>query len=154
MDFSVVNTSPSRVNSVTKEHGQMIAAIDKTTENNDLYIDFYDSTSGTIKRHLMSSSNSGSKHVIVDSNGNPMTPRDKMKFVGGVVEDDSVNSQTVVYLWNAWVNITTHSASLYGATITVTKDNTVVGTTQFSNQGTATFMCHEPGTYTFSVSTE
>ena len=53
--------------------------------------------------------------------------------------------------WAATVNISTDSPTLYGKTITVSKNGTPIGTCTFSNAGRATYVVHEAGTYNFTV---
>jgi len=156
MNISYVKTTMENLGTVPLVNGQMITVIDTVNEQNKMYFDFYDADSGSVIRHPMISSGGGGGggHVIKNGAGTSMTNRGNLQFIGGVVEDDSTRDTTKVYLWNAWVYITTKSADLYGETIVVTKDDTVVGTTVFSSEGEATFMVHEPGTYTFSVTTD
>jgi hypothetical protein len=55
-------------------------------------------------------------------------------------------------LWMATLNISTSSSVLFGQQITITDSSSaVVGTTTFSNVGTATFIVGAPDTYTLSV---
>lgn len=49
------------------------------------------------------------------------------------------------------IQIYTSSTVLYGQTITITKNGTIVGTTTFDNQGEAEYTVDESGTYTASV---
>lgn len=148
---SYVRTTQAKLNTVPLVDEQVISVIDTTNENNKIYMDFYDETSGAVVRHNMTpSSSSGSKHTIINPSGTSMANRSGLQFVGGSVEDDANNDRTIVYLWNAYCVITTTSESLYGQAITVTKNGATVGTTQFNNSGMATFAVHEPGTYTFS----
>lgn len=53
--------------------------------------------------------------------------------------------------FDATVNISTSSSELYGATITIKKDGANYATTNFNNSGSASYVIHETGTYTFSV---
>ena len=55
---------------------------------------------------------------------------------------------TVIDIFNATLSISTSSSGLYGKTITIKKGSTVVGTTAFSAQGSASYTVHETGTYT------
>lgn len=55
---------------------------------------------------------------------------------------------TVIDIFNATLSISTSSSELYGKTITIKKGSTVVGTTAFSAQGSASYTVHETGTYT------
>lgn len=61
---------------------------------------------------------------------------------------DTQISAPPLALWTATLAITTSSSSLYGKTITIKKGSTVVGTTAFSAQGSASYTVHETGTYT------
>lgn len=55
-------------------------------------------------------------------------------------------------LWMATLNISTSNSVLFGQQITITDSSSaVVGTTTFSNVGTATFIVGAPDTYTLSV---
>ena len=54
--------------------------------------------------------------------------------------------------WSATLAITTPSTDLFGQTITIkNSNNVVVGTTQFSNSGAASYIVKEPDAYTLSV---
>ena len=55
---------------------------------------------------------------------------------------------TIIDIFSATLSISTSSSELYGKTITIKKGSTVVGTTAFSAQGSATYTVHETGTYT------
>lgn len=55
---------------------------------------------------------------------------------------------TIIDIFNATLSISTSSSELYGKTITIKKGSTVVGTTAFSAQGSASYTVHETGTYT------
>ena len=55
---------------------------------------------------------------------------------------------TTIDIFNATLSISTSSSDLYGKTITIKKGSTVVGTTAFSAQGSASYTVHETGTYT------
>ena len=55
---------------------------------------------------------------------------------------------TIIDIFNAILSISTSSSDLYGKTITIKKGSTVVGTTAFSAQGSASYTVHETGTYT------
>ena len=68
----------------------------------------------------------------------------------------TVSNETVYLVtlntWTAIVNISTSSDVLYGKSITITKsDGTFIGTTIFSQTGSAIYYIHEPDSYTFSV---
>lgn len=65
-----------------------------------------------------------------------------------VTVTDTQISAPPLALWTATLAITTSSSSLYGKTITIKKGSTVVGTTAFSAQGSASYTVHETGTYT------
>ena len=65
-----------------------------------------------------------------------------------VTVTDTQISAPPLSLWTATLAITTSSSSLYGKTITIKKGSTVVGTTAFSAQGSASYTVHETGTYT------
>lgn len=64
-----------------------------------------------------------------------------------VTVTDTQISAPPLALWTATLAITTSSSSLYGKTITIKKGSTVVGTTAFSAQGSASYTVHETGTY-------
>ena len=75
--------------------------------------------------------------------------------VGGVVFSsptvtvtEQTTYSTTIDIFSAILNISTSASSLYGKTITIKKGSTVVGTTAFSAQGSATYTVHETGTYT------
>lgn len=69
-----------------------------------------------------------------------------------VVSAENTYSETLD-TWTATVNLTTSSTELYGATIVVTNaSDETVGTTAFSNSGSAVFKIHKAGTYTFASS--
>lgn len=75
--------------------------------------------------------------------------------VGGVVFSsptvtvtEQTTYSTTIDIFSATLNISTSASSLYGKTITIKKGSTVVGTTAFSAQGSATYTVHETGTYT------
>ena len=53
--------------------------------------------------------------------------------------------------FDATLSISTASPDLYGQTITIKKGATTIGTTTFSNSGTASYVVHETGTYTCEV---
>lgn len=55
---------------------------------------------------------------------------------------------TTIDIFSATLSISTSSSELYGKTITIKKGSTVVGTTAFSAQGSATYTVHETGTFT------
>lgn len=55
---------------------------------------------------------------------------------------------TTIDIFSATLSISTSSSELYGKTITIKKGSTVVGTTAFSAQGSASYTVHETGTYT------
>lgn len=57
---------------------------------------------------------------------------------------------TIIDIFNATLSISTSSSELYGKTITIKKGSTVVGTTAFSAQGSASYTVHETGTYTLT----
>ena len=56
-----------------------------------------------------------------------------------------------INFWQATLNILGTNETLYGRTITISKDGTTMGTTQFDNTGHATYMVNSPGTYRLSV---
>jgi len=75
--------------------------------------------------------------------------------VGGVVFSsptvtvtEQTTYSTTIDIFSAILNISTSASSLYGKTITIKKGSTVVGTTAFSAQGSATYTVRETGTYT------
>ena len=75
--------------------------------------------------------------------------------VGGIVfSSPTVNVtqqttySTTIDIFSATLSISTSSSDLYGKTITIKKGSTVVGTTAFSAQGSASYTVHETGTYT------
>lgn len=75
--------------------------------------------------------------------------------VGGVVFSsptvtvtEQTTYSTTIDIFSATLNISTSASSLYGKTITIKKGSTVVGTTAFSAQGSASYTVHETGTYT------
>lgn len=61
---------------------------------------------------------------------------------------EQTSYSTSITIWSATLNISTGSSALYGQTITIKKGSTVVGTTAFSAQGSASYTVHETGTYT------
>lgn len=84
---------------------------------------------------------SGTYHFVCTVDGYPFTSADV------VVSDETVYSTSITY-FGATLNISTSSSDLYSQTITIKKGSTVVGTTAFSAQGSATYTVHETGTYT------
>lgn len=65
-----------------------------------------------------------------------------------VTVTEQTTYSTTIDIFSAILNISTSASSLYGKTITIKKGSTVVGTTAFSAQGSATYTVHETGTYT------
>ena len=65
----------------------------------------------------------------------------------------SVEAETtysaVIKMWTATINISTTSSVLQLQQIVIKKSGVQVGTTQFSAAGTASYIAHETGTYTF-----
>lgn len=55
-----------------------------------------------------------------------------------------------VHVFEAILNISTTSASLFGKSISIMKGGVVVGTTAFNNSGSATYAVHETGIYTLT----
>lgn len=49
------------------------------------------------------------------------------------------------------IRITTPDSELYGETITISKNDVIIGTTEFDNQGIAEYTVSETGTYTIAV---
>ena len=84
---------------------------------------------------------SGTYHFVCTVDGYPFTSADV------VVSDETVYSTSITY-FGATLNISTSSSDLYSQTITIKKGSTVVGTTAFSAQGSASYTVHETGTYT------
>lgn len=104
--------------------------------------------------HALNNKNSG--HIIYDEDGVSYPERGKLKFVNCEITDDSTNDMTIIEAEGgggtsivAVVSITTNSSALYGATITVKNGGSSVGTTTFSNSGTATYTANAIGIYTF-----
>ena len=58
---------------------------------------------------------------------------------------------TTLEFWEAILDISTDIESLYNRQITVTKNNSTVGTTTFDSTGHATFSVHSVGTYNVSA---
>ena len=56
-----------------------------------------------------------------------------------------------IAFWAAPISIHTDSSELYGATITIKKGSTVVGTTSFDGSGDASYTATSVGSYTFEV---
>ena len=84
---------------------------------------------------------SGTYHFVCTVDGYPFTSADV------VASDETVYSTSITY-FGATLNISTSSSDLYSQTITIKKGSTVVGTTAFSAQGSASYTVHETGTYT------
>ena len=84
---------------------------------------------------------SGTYHFVCTVDGYPFTSADV------TVSEETVYSTSITY-FGATLNISTSSSDLYSQTITIKKGSTVVGTTAFSAQGSATYTVHETGTYT------
>lgn len=97
MNVSYIKTDSTKLDTVSKQDGQIISEIN-TNENNKLYIDFKDESTNIVKRHLIgqSSGSSGSSHTIIDKNGTSMTGRSNLQFIGATLTDDATNDKTVV----------------------------------------------------------
>lgn len=67
-----------------------------------------------------------------------------------VVVSQETTYNVTLNTFDATVNISTSSSELYGATISIKRNGSAYGTTSFNNEGTASYIIHETGTYTFS----
>lgn len=110
---------------------------------------------------------SESKSATFDSNGNAVIKG--ITDVGTIIFESTDGSQTAraqmnvpyfgnydveIAFWAATVNISTTVPELFSQTITIKKDGTAIGTTNFSASGTATYTAIEAGVYEFTVTIE
>lgn len=71
MDVSYIHTTQAKLNTVPKANGQIVIVTDASPENNRIYVDFLDTTTNTVVRHLLTTQNSLSMEVNL-SNGHLM----------------------------------------------------------------------------------
>lgn len=70
-------------------------------------------------------------------------------YTATVTVEAATTYSAVIKMWTATVNISTTSSVLQLQQIVVKKSGVQVGTTQFNAAGTASYIAHETGTYTF-----
>lgn len=70
-------------------------------------------------------------------------------YTATVTVSAETSYSAVIKMWTATVNLSTSSTELLLQTIVVKKNGIQVGTTLFSAGGTASYIAHEAGTYTF-----
>ena len=108
-------------------NGRGIVSITKTSSSGlvDTYtISYNDNTTSTFT--VTNGSGGSSGHIIEDENGNNMTARDALQFVGATVTDDPTNNRTVVTIEPGGTTIVQKPTVTVG---TYTYDGTAQGPT-------------------------
>lgn len=130
------------------------ATINITTDTTDLYgqtITVKNSSDVTVATTTFSNAGTASVTVREADTYTVSSTYSGYTDTETVVVSAQTSYSVALHLFTAPITISTTSTEFYGLTITVTKGGSTVGTTAFSNAGSASFTAHETGEFTFTV---